>query len=180
MMNPGGAAAKTQVGLLGHRYMWRAVGDFAPGPGAAGLRGQPALGELFRWAVPLLASDAEEHDVTVLDPVLASFDTQLAGRAKRLHRPGRDQLIDGGHLSADEVLLEIGVDLARGDRSGCVAFARPRAHLGLARREIGDQPTRLPNGASDAAQTRFVDAVARAHLRLFAVLQLTELRLQAR
>src|SRR5579872_1449372 len=78
-----------------------------------------------------LPSDAEEDDIPILDPVVATFDAKLARGAQRFHRPGGHELIDRGDLSADEVLLEIGVDLGRGHGRGRVLLARPGADLRL-------------------------------------------------
>src|SRR5437660_9316693 len=78
------------------------------------------------------------------------------------------------------MLLEIGVDLAGGDRRRSVALTRPGADLWFAGREVGDQAARLPDRSGDPAQARFVDAVARPHLRLLGGVELTELSLEPR
>src|SRR5919201_873911 len=65
-----------------------------------------------------LAADPEENDIPVRYDVVASLDAQPARRAQRFHGPRRDQLVHRGHLGADEVLLEVGVDAAGGDRRG--------------------------------------------------------------
>src|SRR5205823_10903610 len=77
----------------------------------------------------LLAADAKEDHVAVLDPVLPALDPKLADDAQRFHRAGRDELIHRGDLGADEVLLEVGVDLRGGDRRRRVPLAWPGAHL---------------------------------------------------
>src|SRR2546422_11591609 len=126
-----------------------------------------------------LAPDAEEDNVAVFDPVVAAFDAKLAGRAQRVHRAGGYKLVDRGHLGANEVLLEVGVDLRGCHRCRGVAFAGPGPDLGFAGREVGDETSGLPDRARDAAEARLVDAVAGAHLGLLPRVELGHLPLQA-
>src|SRR5712692_668201 len=77
------------------------------------------------------------------------------------------------------MLLEIGVDLAGGNRRRCIFLARPRTDLWLTRGEVGDEAARFPHRSRDAAETRLVDAIARAHLRLLAGFELAQLGLEA-
>jgi hypothetical protein len=58
-------------------------------------------------------------------------------------RAGVDQVAPGDHLAADEAARDVGVDLARGFERGTAAAQRPRARLGRADREEGDQSERL-------------------------------------
>src|SRR5713101_7084205 len=71
-----------------------AVGATAGGSGCFDLRREPDVGFLLRGTLALLASDPEEHDVAILDPVLAPFNAQLARGTKRLHRTRCDELVD--------------------------------------------------------------------------------------
>src|SRR5438034_10940752 len=137
-------------------------------------------GEREDGARDFLAADAEEDDVSVLDSVFATLDPQPASCAQCVHRAGGDELIHRGDLGADEMLLEVGVDLGGGDRRGRVALAWPCARLRLPRCEVGDQPARFPNRPGDATETRFVDAITGAHLGLLRELELAKLGLQTR
>src|SRR5205807_2038149 len=128
----------------------------------------------------LLASDSKEDNIAVLDPVVAPFHAKVSSSTQRFHGTCRDQLVDRGHLRADEMLFEICVDLAGRYRRGRIALAWPRADLGLARSEIGDEPSRLPDRTGDAAETRFVDAVTSTHLGLLVLLELAQLGFQPR
>src|SRR2546430_17327848 len=125
-----------------------------------------------------LAPDAEEDYVAVFDPVVATLDAKLAGRAQRVHRAGGDKLVDRGHLGADEMLLEVGVDLRGCHRRGRVAFAGPGPDLGFAGGEVGDETSDLPDRARDAAEARLVDAVAGPPLGLLPRLELGQLPLE--
>src|SRR5713101_1626937 len=148
--------------------------------GCLDLRGEPDVGYVLRGTLALLASDPEEHDVAILDPVLAPFDAQLSRRTKRLHRTRCDELIDRSHLRADEMLFEICVDLAGRNWRRRVTFAWPRANLGLTGGEISDEASRLPHGSRDPTKTRFVDAITRAHLRLLTGFELAQLGFEPR
>src|SRR6266851_1850582 len=156
------------------------MGATAGCPGFFDLRRQPDVGFLFRGTLALLASDPEEHDVAILDPVLAPFDAQLSRGTKRLHRTRCDELVDRSHLRADEMLFEICVDLAGRNWRRRVAFAWPRAHLGLTGGEIGDEASGLPHGSRDPTKTRLVDAITRAHLRLLTGFELAQLGFEPR
>src|SRR2546423_14943537 len=101
-----------------------------------------------------LAPDAEEDYVAVFDPVVAALDAKLAGRAQRVHRAGGHKLVDRGHLGADEMLLEVGVDLRGCDRRGRVAFAGPGPDLRVAGGAVGDEPSGLPHRSRDAGEGR--------------------------
>src|ERR1019366_1391960 len=126
------------------------------------------------------SSDSEEDDVAVLDAIFTTFDAELSRSAKRVHRTGVNELVDRRHLGADEMFFEVGVDLARRNRRRRIALARPRSHLGLACREIGDEAARFPNRPSNPSQPRLVDAVAGPHLGLLAGIELSQLGFQAR
>src|SRR5260370_19540631 len=76
------------------------------------------------------------------------------------------------------MLFEICVDLAGRNWRRRVAFAWPRAHLGLTGGEINDEASRLPHGSRDPTKTRLVDAITRAHLRLLTRLRLAQLGFQ--
>src|SRR5450759_3067169 len=100
--------------------------------GRARLGGDSALANLLPGS--FLATDPKEDHVAVLHAVVASLDAKLPRGPQGFHGSRGDQLVDRRHLGADEVLLEVGVDLARSDRRGRIFFAWPRAHLGLLRR----------------------------------------------
>src|SRR5262249_21364714 len=74
-----------------------------PSPGFAGYSPDSAGESLPRT----LAAYAEEDHVPVPHPVVAALPPQPAGRPQRLHRPRLHQVVDGRHLGADEVLLEV-------------------------------------------------------------------------
>src|SRR6266566_1670067 len=78
------------------------------------------------------------------------------------------------------MLFEIGVDLAGRNRRGCVALARPGAHLRFTGGEIGDEAPRLPHCSRDPAKTRLVDAIPRTHFRLLTWFELAQLGLEPR
>src|SRR5580700_2824611 len=59
-------------------------------------------------------ADAELHDVPVSHDVLLAFDARLARGLHLRHRAERHEVVEGDHLSLDEVLLEIRVDLPGG------------------------------------------------------------------
>src|ERR1700674_192442 len=124
----------------------------------------PALGDVLPGT--LLAADSEEDHVAVLHAVVASLHAQLAPRTQRLHRACGDELVDRRHLGADEMLFEVGVNLARGDGRRRVLLARPCAHFRLARGEVGDQPARLPLSTRNAPEAGLIYSVAGAHFGL--------------
>src|SRR5258707_7179830 len=52
---------------------------------------------------------AEMHDVAVLDDVFGAFEAHLAGILGALLAVGRDEILVGDGLGADEAFLEIGM-----------------------------------------------------------------------
>ena len=66
-----------------------------------------------------------------------------------LDRAGLLEVVEGGHLGADEALGEVGVDLAGGLDGVRAALEVPAADLGLSGREEGDDADRVVGLADD-------------------------------
>ena len=70
-------------------------------------------------------ADAELHDVAVTHDVILALYTGLTRRPYRDHGTRRHQVIEGHDLGLDEMLLKIGMDLARGFGGGGAAVDGP-------------------------------------------------------
>jgi hypothetical protein len=95
-----------------------------------GISAEPVLGVRFRQTTSLRSSDRVNRDdgIVVASPARLAFD--LAADLRQLdHRSVVQQLLDRGHVSADQ-LTAIGRRLCHPARRGSTTFARTLATLG--------------------------------------------------
>src|SRR5579862_5382181 len=102
--------------------------------------------------------EAEVRGVAVAHDVVFAFDVELGGGAARGLGAELDEILPPDDLGLDEPALEVGVDGARRLRRLGALLDRPRAALGLARGEEGDEPERVVAHAHDLVQARLVEA----------------------
>ncbi len=62
--------------------------------------------------------EAEVADVAFVHDVLLAFEAPTAGVLRSLLATVGDEVVEGGHLGADEAALHVRVDLAGGLRRG--------------------------------------------------------------
>src|SRR3982751_4077182 len=98
--------------------------------------------------------EPKEHDVTVRDDILLPLGARDALLARALPAAVRDELRVRDRLGADEALLEVGVNDARGDGGGVAAVDRPRAHLLLAGGEVGLKAEQVVAGTNEPVEPR--------------------------
>src|SRR5581483_386574 len=95
------------------------------------------------------------EDVAVLHYVILAFQSELAGVARTGFAGEGDVIVISDGLGADEALLEIGVDDARGLRGAGALGYRPGARLLGAGGEIGDEAKELVAFPDEAVEPRF-------------------------
>src|SRR5436309_8374581 len=83
--------------------------------------------------------EPEVHHVAILHNVVLAFEAHLAGIARARLAAEHDIIVIGNGFGADEALLEIGVDGARGLRRARAFRHRPGARLLRAGGEGRDQ-----------------------------------------
>src|SRR5215472_6844510 len=122
--------------------------------------------------------EAEMHHVAVADDVFATFEPHLTGFLSALLALVLDVVGIGDDLRANEALLEIGVNYARGLRRGAALANGPRAHFlraGGKKRLESQQPVARVN---KAVESRLGDThVLQKHL-LIRRIEICDLRLQ--
>src|SRR3954468_14178691 len=84
--------------------------------------------------------EAEVHHVAVLDDVVLALEAHLARFFRALLALAADEIGEGDDLRANEALLEVGMDYARGLRRRVAVMDRPGADLLRAAREIRLEP----------------------------------------
>ena len=89
-------------------------------------------------------------------------------------------IVIGNGFGADEALLEIGVDGARGLRRARAFRHRPGARLLRAGGEERDQAEQMVSGADEPIKSRFFQPEVIEELRAFAFRQLRDLFFNAR
>src|SRR5215831_19074907 len=82
----------------------------------------------------------EMHDVAVLDDVFAALETHLPMILRAVLAVAGDEVRICDHFGANEPLLEIGVDDARGFRGRVAVMDRPRADFLWPHGEVGFEP----------------------------------------
>src|SRR5258708_36709791 len=83
--------------------------------------------------------EAEGHHVAVADDVILALEPEFSRFTCAGFAVTRDVIVIGDRFSADEALLEIGMDDARRLRRAGAARDRPGARLFRAGGEIGDE-----------------------------------------
>ena len=96
--------------------------------------------------------------VAVLDQVLPALHAQASGLAAGSLRTVLHIVVVADHLSANEALLKVAVDHARGLRRRASARNRPRPNLLNARREVGLQLEQVVGLANQAVHARLLKA----------------------
>src|ERR1035438_6079333 len=125
-------------------------------------------------------ADAELHDVAVAHDVLLALDTGFARRLDLRHGAERHEVLEGDHFSFDEVLLEVGVNLAGrfGGRGPLVDRPRPR-FLGTGGKE-GLQAQRRESDPREQCQAGLVLAVGLEKFERLGFFEVRQLRLDFR
>src|SRR5258706_15334265 len=88
---------------------------------------------------PRSVREAEVHHVAVDDDVILALEPEFSRFTRAGFAVTRDVIVIGDRFSADEALLEIGMDDARRLRRAGAARDRPGARLFRAGGEIGDE-----------------------------------------
>src|ERR1700733_3190055 len=123
---------------------------------------------------------AEVHDVSVAHHVLLAFDPQLPEVAALGLAAEAHVVLPPDDLGLNEALLEVRVDDSRGLRRFGSSTRRPRAHLGLARREEREQIELRIAGAYHAVESRLEKSRPREELGAVLRVELGDLRLERR
>src|SRR4051812_26966550 len=108
----------------------------------------------------ILPAVPDVHYVAILHHVFLAFQAQSAADARGGLRAGIQQLIPANGLGADEVVLEIGMDGARGLRRFGPHRHRPCAAFVLTGGEEADEPQQLVALADEAHQAALVQSIA--------------------
>src|SRR3954454_3505426 len=119
--------------------------------------------------------------VAVLNDVVAALDPQGATVAGGGVAAGVDQLVPGDHLGADEALLDVAVNPARGLVCGSASRQGPgqRLLVGVGCEEA-DQIEQLESGSDQSLESGALDAELPAHLLRLIGLQIPQIRFDAR
>ena len=91
----------------------------------------------------LLHVKPKQHNVSVLNDVIFSFQADESFFFCRCMGTARHQVVITDHLRADESPLKIGMDLSCRLRSLCAFFFFLRAHLRLTCRQVTDKPEQM-------------------------------------
>src|SRR6478736_7439336 len=135
-----------------------------------------------RWSNSFLWRELDGQHVAVVHQVVAALEAQRAAIARAGVATSFDERVPADDLGADEALLDVGVDLARGVPGGQpVAQVPALGGFGLTGREEGDQLEQAEGAVDDAVQAGLADAELLAHHRgLFVVTQVGKVGLDAR
>ena len=96
-----------------------------------------------RRAAAISTAESEEHYVTILDDVVLAFGPREPLLPGTLPPADAHEIPVRHRFRADEALLEVGVDDARGGRRLVAAVDGPRADFLLAGREVALQPEQV-------------------------------------
>src|ERR1700761_6424143 len=105
-------------------------------------------------AKPASDIEAEVKDIAVLNDIFGTFEAHLARVLRALLAAIGDEVVIGDGLGADEALLEIGVDHARGLRRLGAVPHRPGMRFFRSDGEEGDEIEQAIAGMDDARETR--------------------------
>src|ERR1700685_4564748 len=119
-------------------------------------------------------------DIPVPHHVVPSLQPLLSPLTPHGVRSGVEQLLGVAHLSANETARDIRVDARSGVERGLALAKIPRAHLGIARSEEGDEPQQLVRAAGDTEQTRLLETEVVQETSAIGRVQLRDVVLDAR
>ena len=115
--------------------------------------------------------EQEVADVAILHDIIAADSLQFSGGADVALGLELFQILKVVDLGADEPLLKVGVDDARGLRGGGAHLHRPGTHLLHASGEIGLQAQQLVGLADQPVQAGFLQTQGLQELFLLGVVQ---------
>ena len=114
------------------------------------------------------------------DDVLLAFQAQFPGLLGSGLALVGDEILVGDDLGADEAVLEVGVNDARGLRRGRARVHRPGAHLFHAGGEIGLQAEQRVAAANHAVEAGLIEFQFRQKIGAVGLIELRNLRLDGR
>src|SRR5215208_476507 len=99
-------------------------------------------------------TETNVQDVAVLDDVGLPLESLNAAAHCLRPRAGRDEVVPGDDLAADEPACDVGVDLLGGVECRLATLQRPRTRLGIAGGEVRDQIELFEQLSEDALERR--------------------------
>src|SRR5579872_1722150 len=120
------------------------------------------------------------HHVAVADDVILSLEAELSGLARARLPVGRDVVRIGDGFGADETLLEVCVDDARGLRRARAACDGPGSRFFRTGCEKRDEPKERVAGTNETIESGLVEPEMQEEFFLLSMRQLRDFFLDAR